>query len=889
MKTHLRRLLWVCLSLLCCFLFAHTQVASADPPPKTITSSVCGNLSFSSIPVGNFKSPLQMPEDKIRITQKYNTTKAEGFYHEGQLMYGHDGLDLHEKGAPSGKNNVYSVQPGIVVASHHYNRGKGWGESMIVATRSNLYAEEILTFHYHHLHFTGSLNNTYQPTRRFNACEKVKAGEVLAKEGGSGGWPTHLHFGIRRWKNLAALKSAIKNDGLKLYGHGYTFGNNSKIENHLDPETILFDIYEEFVIKPGKPMSYAWAQPYVVAMKSTATEFGLFDGSFGAANTVKRREAARWIKTAAERVSSNPPQPTFPDDLPLTDPDSGAVEALTFYPPQQPVVNPNTSCQQGVKKFCPEAGVKRVEALKMIVLAFYADEYFKIYNDYIWGAAKNQAMALLTTFQDVDPFSWYASYLYFGLFQGIVQDQQYFHPAQLVTRAELSKWIMLGYTHKQGNSNSPCANKLCSQNFYCDQQYGVCLPLAACVPSETQSCEAGGGYDPCGQYKTCSPGEKKYQLCANNSGLQEATCTNQCHWGEWGECEPIGNCLEGEQAPCGNCGMATCNQSGEYGFCQEQGQCSPGVTKQQSCNGNGIQQKICDNKCQWSAWSGCSVNCVCDSGPCCDGCNYLTSFYPCNSYDNYQCEGQNPGDDAVKIPTTVYCSGVDSACNGQIVELNPYQVDACSDSEACQIVGGIPKCVLYDGGNSSGSGASGSSGSSGSSSSSSSGSGGSSGSSDSSGAGGNSSSAGSGVGGGSSSSSSSSSGSGGGCQDVYNSSSSEECYNNPQNQSNPVLCLKVQKISGADFKYQICKQGGSFQNDLTYQLRDDSYLVFFDTYSGNSGTTCTPWKNFTVSYLSGYGYANGAGIVGGVTSPAGCNFQDCKYKTGLINVYKTCQ
>ena len=127
------------------------------------------------------------------------------------------------------------------------------------------------------------------------------------------------------------------------------------------------------------------------------------------------------------------------------------------------------------------------------------------------------------------------------------------------------------------------------------------------------------------------------------------------------------------------------------------------------------------------------------------------------------------------------------------------------------------------------------------------------------------------------------------CQDTYLQNQNQSCYGNPQSAGSPTLCLQVQKNSGTSFKYRICKQGGSFINSFTYRLKDDNHLVFFSSHNGSPGMSCTPWENFQVSYIPGYGPSNGAGVVGEVVSPSGCNQASCKYKTGSITISKSCQ
>lgn len=127
------------------------------------------------------------------------------------------------------------------------------------------------------------------------------------------------------------------------------------------------------------------------------------------------------------------------------------------------------------------------------------------------------------------------------------------------------------------------------------------------------------------------------------------------------------------------------------------------------------------------------------------------------------------------------------------------------------------------------------------------------------------------------------------CTDVYLASSLSSCYSNPQGSGSPTLCLEVQQNSGASWQYRVCKQGGSFGNNFTYHLQDDNYSNLWSDYSGSQGATCSSWKTADVSYINGYGAANGAGLMIYLTSPTGCNQAACQYRTGSITIRKECQ
>lgn len=857
-----------------------SNFALADDP-KIITSATCEDIKFEDIPVGDFKPPMTMPESVMRITQGYNNSKEDGYCNAGGsqppagsdackgklIYYGHDGIDIHEKGAEQGKNSVFATQRAIVIASHQVGTKPGWGESMLLAVRANKYSNQILTLHFHHLYQSG-VSEKYTTSRRFNACEIVERGDELAHEGKSGTSAVHLHHTIRRWNSFKELQAALKNNGFGLYTHGYSFGIKSRLEPLLDPFEMLYDEYLDFHADQGEPIPDAWAYPHALDMRHYGIEFGLYDGKFGRVENVKRSEAARWIKIATDQPNGNSAQSTFPDDVPLTNKDSPYIEALTKFPKSVPVINPTATCENGKKKFCPDANLKRAEALKMIVLAFYDQQFLKIYENQIWKNSYIAAMALLTSYQDVEALSWYAPYVYFGTSLGLVTDQQFFRPTDPVTRAEMSKWIMIGYNLKHKTNANPCSSVNCQQGYYCDQQSATCKQIAECVPTETTTCEVGGGYDPCendpmcggvcvpgtsascgncgtktcdnaGMWNactdegSCTPGYIWSEVC-NTSGTRTRTCENNCEPGSWSscsvqpqECTPgyvmVGTCPDNMSKN----RQAICQPDGTWGpwtSCDDTAVCVAGQTQQQNCGVNGTQVRTCEQNGQWGAWGICNEQqtCTCNSGECCDGCNYLDPTTSCDLWYTYQCVGNNPGDNAQKAMVKQFCSGNSANCNGAIQQYGWQTQEDCSANQVCIMQNDMATCS-------------------------------------------------------------------GTCLDTYQKSDASACYSNPQGSGSPTLCVEVKSVSGADFQYRVCKQSGTFSYNFSYQLKDDNNSVNFTTFTGSSGSSCTSWKDFNVNYIPGYGSVNGAGIYAEVISPQGCAQSDCKYRTGTVTITKTCQ
>jgi len=779
--------------------------AISKPQPATITDlEVCTQALNGSvqIPIANFNVTPLTPLQPFRVTQEYNNER------------GHNGLDLGGEctGGFVGKEEIHAALPGVVIISSRDDDANGWGNAVLIATRANDYSDEIITNSYHHL-----------DKRFLGKCTQVNIGDWVGMEGATGhtDHQAHLHFTVRRWKNLAELAASVNLGVANTFGGpGYGAHNGPHLIGHLDPEGLLLDTFKDYQLdSQGNPPSYNWSQQYVFDMRHRGIEFGLFTGKYGAGEDVKRREAARWLKIAARRNDLMPSTATFAD-VPKTDSDYPYVEALLKYPSSEPVLNKDASVSNNKRYFHPDSTINRAEALKMVILAFYSSEFWQVYNDFIWTAQEAAATQLLGQFQDVSPSDWFAPYVYFGAQKSLVTHQANFNPANTIKREEMAKWVSVGAAKIQAEMTGPCSSTLCPTNYYCDPTSDECKSVPTCVPSETQPCEAGGGYtenggsggtssgntssttgaggsssssstgtgmggtgsssssstgsgSPCDNSPQCIAGQTQSQSC-NGSGTQTMTCDMNCQWGSWSACSINPVCITNQTMACGNCGLQFCDGAGQWSSCQNQGSCSAGQSQSQSCNASGTQNRTCQNDCNWSSWSPCSVNPVC-----------------------------SPGQNQQQSCTT----------NGGQLGSQTRTCDATSQW------GSWSSCAAQ-------------------------------------------------------------------CQDTYLASSSPACYSTP---NGPTLCLYVQQISGANWKAQVCKQGGTFVNNYTSVLKDDNNLVQLGSISGNPGDTCTPWQNFSVSYLSGYGTANGAGVRAIVSSPASCSQSSCQYFTGTITVYKQCQ
>ena len=503
----MRHLLLICL---CIFFWSHTAIA--DSPGKNITSSFCKDFSGDQIPIGSFQQPLVTPLAVMRVTQEYHTTYQEGYCQVGnkqfsttnplcqdqKIYYGHDGLDLHPAGSKAGQNNVMSVQDGLVVASHAKGEFGGWGESIIIATRPNQYSEEILTFHYHHLHSVGE-GDTYLTTRAFNACEQVKAGQLIAKEGGTPNWPTHLHLSIKHWRNLTELKDKITKSPRAFYGSGYTFGDDGKLANFIDPEGLLFDYFREFNQDKKDFPNWQWSKSLTLFMRSKGWEFGLFDGSFGVQAEVRKRDAARWLKISLELPTNNAQMindygKAIFTDLKNTDYDFPYINTLVQQKQQIKIIDGSRSCVAIGSHFCPEAPVTKAEALKMVVAGFYQYQFLSFYNNWIWKSATPLAQNILSKFQDVSPFSWYAPFIYFAWQNNLIGTETQFFPDAPVRKADLAKWLVLAYQDKHNSQSTFCQKLECQLDRYCEESTHQCEIIPTCLPKEGLPCSLGGGY-----------------------------------------------------------------------------------------------------------------------------------------------------------------------------------------------------------------------------------------------------------------------------------------------------------------------------------------------------------------------------------------------------------
>jgi hypothetical protein len=690
------------MSILVLVLLALIQVVVLTPQPiasaeEQFDGGYCVNFTLKSIPVGDFfvrelpqdlgdrkfslgsgvsvlyntdqygKGAYCCPADQLCKTLGVDITTVEKFqeYCAGSTIeYGHDGIDI-----AVGKKDVKAVQPMLIIASHPSKGKTSWGESIIGATRASLYSEEIITFHHHHLDAAEDGTTT---TRHYNACVSVQKDWVLATSGKTGRVSdVHLHFGMRRWKNLDELLTAIQNR--TLYGPGYVYSNKSKLQGHLDPYRFITDSFREVEKTTLSTWEEEWLM-YARSMRSLGIEFGKWDGNFGAADFVKRGEAARWISIAARQPI--PASHSADNEVAFVDVAKGSeyfnyVQNLAYYPAAETVIN-----RFNGYNYYPQANITRAAALKMTTLAFRSSDYLDFFTQEYGGEMIAMWKGEKPMFKDVKFVAelegtgyllydkdWYNSYVYHGVDRGFVTLGTYFYPGKEINRVEFSKWLIKGYQTKFGLITDPCLTVICSANQYCVA--GKCKNIPQCVSSEEKTCAIGGGWDDCGGTGICTQGHLEQQVCGG--GLSSyRICQEDCTWSAWGPCAPIQECM-------------------------------PDEMESQICNGTGTQTRTCDANGNWGAWGTCIPNqtCVCQNGLCCDGCNYKTSAEVCNAWSVYQCEGSNPGEDAQTSLVSQYCSGVDADCNGPTTQGSWQIHENCQTNQVCQPSGDTASCVPY--------------------------------------------------------------------------------------------------------------------------------------------------------------------------------------------------
>lgn len=655
-----------------------------DQKPIVLTSNgTCMPASLADVSVAS--PPITEPLVPWRVTGVFNNSSPY-IDNKGNGHRGHNGIDLGGEyaGAVHGKEKIHSAFAGVVIAT---SSGTGWGNSIAIASRVSPHSREIITTHYHHLaERYVAIEKNGDAT---GICPQVLKGDLLGMEGGTGThekeFLAHLHFTVRYWADLEHLNNWLSSgdNGSRVFGSGYPGYNSPSLRGrrypadafdskspyayygYLNPATLTKDYFEDFA---GEDPPHGWSAPYAKKMRRYGITLGNWDGKFGAGELVKRREAARWLRIAiGNKLQTNASfGPQFVD-VPYDDPDRRYIEDLTTYPSPS-VINPLRVCTGGQVSFCPDANLNRAEALKMVVLSFYGDEFNGFWSSNFWSTfANNSSVAALLDVEPLDLFSdvdissdWFAPYVYFGVSRGIVALQEQFLPGNPVVRAEMAKWVVLGYEKNNAPAEGPCDSVICPADQHCDESAMSCVTSATCVPTEEKPCEVGGGAGAtCGD-GSCN-GNEACDTCAADCGTCPPGCPDGvCDNGETcnscpQDCGPCGDvcgddqCTGGENCQscpgdCGACPLGcpdgACNNGETCNSCpQDCGVCPP-VCGDNQCNGNetcntcsddcgncicannevdaqacnpgtycppGTQERVCNND-SWGPWGACEAN-----------------------------------------------------------------------------------------------------------------------------------------------------------------------------------------------------------------------------------------------------------------------------------------
>jgi len=286
------------------------------------------------------------------------------------------------------------------------------------------------------------------------------------------------------------------------------------------------------------------------------------------------------------------------------------------------------------------------------------------------------------------------------------------------------------------------ASEFCNGNYFSTRkrlcladctwgEWGLCSSLIACSDCDNLP------QDPCITNPICNAGESKSQPCSIGGfqGTQTALCNNDCQWGSFGPCQANAECNNGATETCNNCGLKTC-VNGQWTACGNEGSCTPGQQAKVLCSdGVHSESMICNDECkwettetcpatgavctpnqvetqacavngqygnqtrtcnangQWDPWSSCVLNCQCQSGACCNGCNYYANGTYCNGYEQFQCSGSGAGSDVLRQVINQYCSGYSAACDGTVSQSGWSVYQDCSGSQTCQMNGSTASCV----------------------------------------------------------------------------------------------------------------------------------------------------------------------------------------------------
>ncbi len=195
------------------------------------------------------------------------------------------------------------------------------------------------------------------------------------------------------------------------------------------------------------------------------------------------------------------------------------------------------------------------------------------------------------------------------------------------------------------------------------------------IKSTTKNCN---NYDDYGSWVYyCTSSQVKRHRTFYNYGCSNGACRiSSNNWVDDTLVSSLGDsdyCTERKSRGCSLCGH-------EDYDCDWDSECSGSL----ECQG-GSPDGCCYSDETWDDSS--KECCECTSGACCDGCNYKSSSYVCDSHYGsyfYACPtGQCLASDVERKDKSRYCSGSSTLCNGN-TEWNDWEYyDGCGPSEFC--------------------------------------------------------------------------------------------------------------------------------------------------------------------------------------------------------------
>jgi len=166
----------------------------------------------------------------------------------------------------------------------------------------------------------------------------------------------------------------------------------------------------------------------------------------------------------------------------------------------------------------------------------------------------------------------------------------------------------------------------------CGQDYTVCGDSNT-QPSRGETCDDGNRIDGdgcsancqdevcgaencaqgcCNDFGGCEPGVLDVSCGAEGHQCQDCTLTGSFCIDQL--CQILPSCEPGEEVECGYCGKRTCDPTGQWGNCENQGVCARDTVQDGvMCEYCGYERRTCTTECQWTDWD-CVEQGVCQPG-----------------------------------------------------------------------------------------------------------------------------------------------------------------------------------------------------------------------------------------------------------------------------------